>query len=574
MDLDSSRHSLRGLKKCSFCSKFNGNRVKGCRNPDCPQNKMKTTTKCLDTNRLDVVALLSRGDYRLFSVKTREKCPESVEKRSFVKITDKIVESEKNGSTIHRSAICYVDSCKYDSGNEESVCKHMKEASDASVEAVELTVKKETLYSIAVIPEGEKLHLWQEICNSAASPMVQKINKKIFVVRHENSPAGYVHCELSSDIRGAPIYSCSCKVINILSSAIVMEKEICRHMMLLSAALNSDIRLQTIYKSHLDLMKHIYSTVDPTFVYQPADTTTWAEDLDQIEFITSPTGDELVFGDSTILNNATDSFVELQDCQIELMDNYQLTDQLDLCADDLIDPLSAPTMTSLLETILPSNEQIHIETVRLKTDKGEGAPKSTQWSRRIQTVLDRAKINSSITDADCTLNFEQWLGMFVERINLAPDFNSVCNPITLNFTVHTNFFNYLHMRFSKDPTKRKLPNKCEVIREGVFAGKVQNIFQFSCGKEVKRILENNLVKLQLERHFNKKSNIFTPMTAQELAALADGSTKKGRGKLFLLKPTEYKTFIKLGPHCDDGINHCFSIKWIADMLPMKWSTLQ
>ncbi|XP_059610493.1 uncharacterized protein C2orf42 [Phlebotomus argentipes] len=568
MDLKDVRGNMRGLKKCPSCFKYNGLRAKGCRNRDCALNlKNKTQSSTM----LDAVALLGQGDSRLFSVKTREKCSESVDTRSFVKITDKVVESDATASIIHRNAICFVDTCKYDSKDHDVTCKHVKEASETAVEAIGLSIKRETFYSITVISDAEKHSQWQEVVACAASPAVQRINKKIFVVRCEGTATGYVHCELSRDDAGAPMYSCSCKVIKILLdlNTIVMEKEVCRHMMLLSAALNSDSRLQNLYKQHLDLWKHIYSTFDRAIYQIPsASMDTDIADLStEIEFISDPTRDEFCTGDSGgNWQNSLDNFVinnmELQDCQIELMDDFQLTDQLDLCADDLIDPLNAPTSTGLLDTIVPPNDQIHFQTIELRMKNPEPSQvRESQAKRRMRKIFQRAKLTYDVQEMDRHVAFEQWLASVVERINFSPDYNDVSHLVRLTFSAHSNFFNCLHMRFSKDASKRKLPNKCEVINSGPHAGLVTNVFHFSSKSEIVRIFSNETVKFEIERYFKLSSNKYVPMSEQDLRQHLEVNHNGNDGKWCPVKPTEYKTFIRMSS------SHCFTIKWTADTLP-------
>lgn len=499
MDFKCARGNMRGLKKCPSCNKYNGLRAKGCRNRDCALN---LKNKPQNAFFLDAVALLGPEDSRLYSVKTRERCPESVDTRSFVKITDKVVESDETASIIHRNAICFVDTCKYDSKDDDVTCKHVKEASETAVEAISLTIKRETLYSITVIPDVEKHTMWQEVSKSTACPVVQRINKKIFVVRSEGTATGYVHCELSRDDGGSPFYSCSCKVINILfdlNNTIVMEKEVCRHMMLLSAALNSDSRLQNLHKSHLDLMKHIYSTA-----YQVPSTSQGTDIADlgtEIEFISEPSRDEYCISENGgNWQNSLDSFVinnmELQDCQIELMDDFQLTDQLDLCADDLIDPLNPPTSTSLLDTIVPPNDQIHFQTIELKMkhpEPNQSYTRVSQAKRKMQKIFQRAKLTYDVQEMDHHVAFGQWLASVVEKINISPEFSDVSKPVELSFSIHSKFFNCLHMRFSRDASKRKLPNKCQVVEVGPYAGFIVNIFHFSSKAEIMRIFENETV---------------------------------------------------------------------------------
>lgn len=203
------RSTLRGLKKCPQCGSFNGIRALKCLNKLCSHVLMPRhvpISENVSTNLLNTVQLISKSDVKIYSVQVREK--DSDHQRSFVQITDKTISSDDEGCIISRNAICYVDTCKYDSHDINISCKHVKYALEntgvAATTAQSLTIDLNVWYAMR-LPNETKTRLWSDYLEAESSiPMVQRINQTVFVVKCDKTaafPAGRLHVVLSSGAR-------------------------------------------------------------------------------------------------------------------------------------------------------------------------------------------------------------------------------------------------------------------------------------------------------------------------------------------------------------------------------------
>lgn len=260
------RFSMRGLKKCSTCGCFNGNRALACRNQQCQQSKVKPKASLKSTNTSSPLAvqLHTDGESFLYSVPSREKY---LNHRSFVQITDRTLSSDENGCIISRNAICYVDTCKYDSHDLNISCKHIKWALDGSVYS-QVTPILFDVWSMMSSPADKtvRTRLWNSYQSALnGTPMVQMIDEHTFAVACEVNaafPAGRLHVTVqNSNIRSAQRkmidhgFICSCKQIRTdhpdKSSIIGSEGNTCAHICLVIAAIRSDVKLTTKFHKHL-----------------------------------------------------------------------------------------------------------------------------------------------------------------------------------------------------------------------------------------------------------------------------------------------------------------------------------
>lgn len=130
--------------------------------------------------------------------------------------------------------------------------------------------------------------------------------------------------------------------------------------------------------------------------------------------------------------------LELIDCQIELMDQFKLTDHIDLSSNDIhldeADDLfgSAIVDLSSLGMDLKLDPIPDVEKTTLKnTTNGK-------VHKRVDVVACRKKriprFDPSVEVSE-TLLFDQWLDSVVERINNCMDFNENGSPEPLVFSV-------------------------------------------------------------------------------------------------------------------------------------------
>lgn len=190
-----ARSSFRGLKKCIACGKYNGIKAKFCKNKLCKLTKTYSATKRKPV--IHPVQLLGQTEYKLYSVRIRDRGPEL---RSFVKITEKIISSDNDSCIINRNAICYVDTCKYDSNDAGLSCKHVQTSLTTINKATAQNIHESVLFRFDLSSEMHS-KLWKIYCDKEqTTPTVQRISKLAFVVSCEPTqsfPTGFIHTYLS-----------------------------------------------------------------------------------------------------------------------------------------------------------------------------------------------------------------------------------------------------------------------------------------------------------------------------------------------------------------------------------------
>lgn len=261
----SHRFSLRGLRKCVSCGKYNGSRAHSCRNQECPLSKLNTTSKnpskAVDIAAHLAVQLQTKGDAFLYSVPNREKNPI---RRSFVQITDRTISSDEDGCIISRNAICFVDTCKYDSHDVNISCKHIKWALECSSQAKVTPIAFDVWKSLRK-PDDEVVRnrIWAAYQSALdGTPMVQQINDHSFAVACDVSteyPAGRLHVRINNGKAGKQHASnpggleCSCKNYQTGNRKTVLNAESCTsntcdHVCLVLAAIKSCPKLGLEFK--------------------------------------------------------------------------------------------------------------------------------------------------------------------------------------------------------------------------------------------------------------------------------------------------------------------------------------
>lgn len=253
------RSSLRGLRKCVACGKYNGTRALSCRNQQCQLSKVKSTSSSkkpsgnYTTTALLAVSLQTNGESCLYSVPNREKNPI---RRSFVQITDRTISSDEDGCIISRNAICFVDTCKYDSHDLNISCKHIKWALDgnsrATVRAISLDV-----WNCMKYPADDmvRTRLWEAYLSAnEETPMVQQINEHTFAVGCDVSaafPAGRLHVGINrktnKKFKNKTGFDCSCKEDRIEKT----NPDTCDHICFVIAAIKSCLILSEEFHREL-----------------------------------------------------------------------------------------------------------------------------------------------------------------------------------------------------------------------------------------------------------------------------------------------------------------------------------
>lgn len=187
-------------------------------------------------------------------------------------------------------------------------------------------------------------------------------------------------------------------------------------------------------------------------------------DFTETDFDNSLTNENIALIDVANLidynTNAMDSMIEnydastiegleLTDCQIELMDQFKLTDQIDLCQSEI-----ELTDADLLGESLNSFPSFMIENDKTEfVEENKVSTVTPNCNMRRQNKFDSEdNDNDKISDEQSTITsmeFECWFEFVVERINAAMDFNGTGFVNNLIFHVsNVSFFSYSILWFN------------------------------------------------------------------------------------------------------------------------------
>lgn len=187
-------------------------RALSCKNKQCPLSIVIITKKeqnQLKKRNLDAYQLITYNESRIYSVQERgggggdDDRNSNIEKRNFVQITDKTLSSDETSCIVSRNAICYIATCKFDSYNLNINCKHIQNALECEKKAIPLNINYNHLYllNLNTLKRKYLINIYNDNINRL--PIVQRINKNIFIVTCDISkhfPAGLLHIFINNDI--------------------------------------------------------------------------------------------------------------------------------------------------------------------------------------------------------------------------------------------------------------------------------------------------------------------------------------------------------------------------------------
>ncbi|XP_062124721.1 uncharacterized protein C2orf42 homolog isoform X1 [Drosophila sulfurigaster albostrigata] len=577
MPLDSKQTNhqpatLRGLRKCSSCGAINGSRALLCRNPLCPQNK----------NSLDGVQLIChRTGCAIYSLRIKEfKQQDAQQSRNFVCIEDVTLSLQPNAAVVSSKAICHVDACKSENNN----CKHIKacrECSEQMPKATVYSVSREVLWNLNISRE-QKQQLWQQYKSAEEQeqlPAVQRLNATTFVVRCERSesfPAAHLHVTALANGLSTKkgIYACACRKLKIIvepDNSLVMQDEICDHILLVLAGILSSPQGKTVYGNftkslqsfwmpakletplgevlmhddlRLGLSINIGGDMEPPediYIFDDEvtnDLLSLPEDLSDVVYnVDAATPTQNSASNNAVVRYANDAqllsnydiyaeqhnqHLELTDCNIELMDQYQLTDQIDLCSDDIELPLISEPFNILAPPPAPANQLPAIELPTISVIK-ETAIKASEIVKEVKTRKQPplpAKRTLIVNETNTTtvetvgvevqpaLAYEAWLDYVIELINdsiepVAEQAAVSTRPVQHSLHVHKETFSHFNKSFSAGIKRRPLDN-VTVIASGKHKGRSKYEWHFRASHTVKRIFSSRNLSLQLQRSFERQ----------------------------------------------------------------------
>lgn len=187
-----------------------------------------------------------------------------------------------------------------------------------------------------------------------------------------------------------------------------------------------------------------------------------SNDLQCLEFIDCPIDDQLE-NNFNIENsdNMSDDLqcLELIDCKIELMDQFKLTDHIDLCNNDIhlneqdifgdqiicnideVDTTGSSTDFTFDQTacsvIDGLNEIVQQPPISNKLLKKKKNLSEDRQLAKVNENTGNIVVDMDVDEISCsTISFTHWLDSIIERINVTMDFNGNGQPDVLVFSVH------------------------------------------------------------------------------------------------------------------------------------------
>ncbi|SPP82860.1 uncharacterized protein C2orf42 homolog isoform X1 [Drosophila guanche] len=585
--------SLRGVRQCNSCGVMNGNRAQLCNNAACPQNK----------NVLDVVSLvtLSAGS-TVCSLRTKAR----ETPRNFVVIQDVTLSLQPNAAVVSSKAVCHVETCRNASGID---CQHVKacrQLGSAIPMAQVYKVSREVLWNLNIGQE-QKQQLWQQYKwaeEQEQLPAVQRLNATTFAVKCERSdsfPTARLHVTaLANGVSPKKgTNACACRKLKIIvepDNSLVMQDEICDHLLLVLAGILSSPQGKRVYGNFTNSLKTFWM---PSRLETPLGEGT-QEDLrlslsmvDEFD----PQVDILVFGDhldlplpdlsdgafnldsmqaatsnhstsnssSALIHYANDSqllsncdlfaepeeqHIQLTDCNIELMDQYQPTNQIDLDIELPSEPynrLTAPsifseTMPAVVAEQQPSLELPAIAVVKKTIKATEIVDEVTSRKQpplpaKRDLIVNRPSSPASkslCVDADVqpALAYSAWLDHVIELLNGCLEPVCTTEPglstrsIQQSFNVHKETFSHFCKSFSAG-IKRRPVHEVAKIASGKYKGLPKYVWHFTAGHTVTRIFSTSNIKIQLLSYFERhRDGYFLPYVRPPIEQQVQGQPKK------------------------------------------------
>ncbi|KAH8271170.1 hypothetical protein KR018_000772 [Drosophila ironensis] len=599
---------MRGVRKCAHCGTLNGNRAGNrCGNSECAQHK----------NVLDAVQLVSlRSGSTVFSLRSKQR---EQQPRSFVAIQDVTLSLQPDAAVVSSKAVCYAEACQKAEAAPPEDCCHVKACRALGAQyprAQVYKVTREVLWNLNIGLE-QKQQLW-ELCQASEEqehlPAVQRLNASTFAVKCERSesfPASRLHVTALanglSTKKGA--YACACKKLKIIvepDNSLVMQDEICDHLLLVLAGILSSPQGKRVYGNFTSGLQSFWmpSQLEPPLGDgAPEDLRlSMVDDFDpQVEILvfgdhldlplpelsdgafnldnmqaasagqsTSSASNALVHyaNDSQLLANC-DVYaepIELTDCNIELMDQFQPTDQIDLCSEDIELPLISEPYNILAAPPVFSEpaEQMPIElatiavvkktpvkaseiVAEVKSRKQPPLPAKRELivnnpAEQARPLGDTLCMNAAVEPA---LSYSAWLDHVIELLN--EELRPIGTPIAgiskrqvqQSFYVHREIFSHFCKTFSAG-IKRRCLDKLETIASGRHKGLTKYVWHFTTTCNVRRIFRTSNIEIQLDRAFEcHKGGQFQPYVRPPGVVLAPGQPRKRpvyqRLKLYMAK---------------------------------------
>ncbi|KAK6641715.1 hypothetical protein RUM44_013430 [Polyplax serrata] len=625
------RATLRGVKKCPKCGTSNGTRGISCKNKSCDVVFKESGGR--KKFSMEACRLNTGTSTRVYSVRVRDKGPDYRGFVQLPIIQPSTMTIDESLLTSQSTALCFVEPCQRNFNNSilqcherdgeisPVICNHIRAALRCFSEAIPLSINTSVLEVLNINEEIRK-DVWS-LLTEAVGPVVQRVSKNIMAVKCKASPKhplGYLHFSFNLTNKGESEnqFSCSCSMFKEnIKTRNREEQARCPHFYACVCAFvnnenlceefSSFIRLEipllsptvqtNTEKNDTDPLSQILSESDcKVEVFREDVNNILSENIAEDAIIFSSQNDIdsqsigslKVIMDTEGLGFSMDKSSLLEDitspCDINSKELVPIetetlisTTTMDLSTASLISSIDLPSLAgpmdfqsvsstpSCLQTIDSTaqfsnlNSALFLEAV-MGPDIVISDPNS--W------VQPTPRIDNSASCNKVNLNFMEWLGTVTETINQHMHYQFDGKPNPLVFHVPQKFFDKLKERIIF-VRKKKLPtNVTTFIRKdsipmGMFTKYTWSLTNIM---HVRYVFDTPHMPLKIFQAFMKdKDGSFVPSWENLQISLDEMKTNHP-----LLKPAQYKTFIRVGLMSVDQIEPTpFKIEWIPDVLPLS-----
>lgn len=507
-------------------------------------------------------------------------------------------------------------------------CPHISASLNSFTEAAPLTLKNSVLNTLP-LPNKTRQIIWT-LATQSSGPLVQRVSKQNLVVKckiSSRNPLGLLHILFfdTSKNKDKPQlrFQCSCRTNNQLhkiTNKIDESKRYCVHFYACLCAFSSDKALSEEFAQYIFLKPTSIEQetgtppqLDQPLLYPTSPTVQNSSSGDDNQNFTSAIVDEenalqeltnedvagveimgeveLNLSDSALLEDPSEINAESAQTQLILQDirftcikknKMELENSLECFTvqvnndDNSLSsffPMTDCTVGGLLPSNAPNSETLNLIPT-LNSTELKLPPKKINSNILSQKKMNRLN-SGSLDENSVSQGFLDWLASVTEKINQTMHYQFPGKADAIKFQVPNNFFECLQQRISMGTNKKRLPNTTvnfvqkDVLPMGTFTKytwKITNVLQ------VKNIFDTPLVPLDVTRRFVKnRDGLFEfYYGAKDSTDLANNFSKLG--KTPLIKPVEYKTFLKVGIMSGIGMQKepvPFLIEWVPDVLPQS-----
>jgi len=567
---DIGKPTMRGVRKCPKCGTMNGTRGLACKNKVCDM-VFRSNSTAMKKVAGEACKLYTGTDMQIYSVRlSRDRGPDY---RGFVLLP--MVEGLEPSSRLEGEAAllvqsasrCYVEHCPRSQLKEMEVlgegCSHILSCMSSTSESLPAMLRNSAMNDLEI--RSEFKHEVYSFVEHISGPLVQRVNKQVFVVKCEadtRHPLGYLHIAfIEQKIREKPgtdqKFFCTCDTFrgldrssrywsqwseSLRSSEPDWILKRCIHYYACLCAFASDQKLREEFRYYIELDCVLNERDAPKEVLSFMGRNENGEPI-QVEVLSS-------------LDDTRE--IDLYEAGCENISTEQIEIQMET-------PNGLQTIT--VPATVPSSVS-NKRPLMINHDKTNPAKKKLNNQSSLLDV--KSNFMGVIRhESAVSLGFIAWLASITERINQTMHYQFPGTPEPLVFHAPAMFFDCLRDRISAGSKKKRLPNSTiafsrrDALPLGTFTKYTWNITSL---RHVQQIFDTTIVGLEFVKIFvENKDGTFSVAPPSDQAQTDRFSKLPGKQKI---KAHELKTFLRVGntPQEPQGTTP-FDIEWIPDLLP-------